>query len=351
MKSDKHIVLLSPGFAAHEEDHSCIPPLQAYVPALQERYPHLKISLIALQYPPRRGAYVWQGYDIYSAGGRNRRLLKPLTWQRARSHFAALHRARPVDLIHSFWLREATWLGARLARTYGIPQVATLMGQDAQASNRYLRQLDFSAMQVTAISHRAAATFAQSTGQPLPPAIPWGLSPADRAWKSPEAPRPIDLLGVGSLVEVKNWPRFIRVVARIAEQRPDLKAVILGEGPQRAQLEELIREMKLEGNLELRGDLPRPQVLTTMSQGKVLLHTAHYEGQGYVFPEALSRGMHIVSTEVGMAGAGEKWAVCRDTVGLAAAAMRFLQEPVDELPRFPLKMEGSVEEFARVYGW
>jgi glycosyltransferase involved in cell wall biosynthesis len=350
MKSGKHIVLLSPGFAAHEEDHTCIPPLQAYLPALQERFPHLKISLIALQYPYRRGQYVWQGYDIFAAGGRNRRLLKPLTWQRARHQFARLHRTLPVDLIHSFWLREATWLGSKIAQKHHIPQVATIMGQDALSSNRYLRRLDFASMQVTAISERAATEFSQNTKQPLPPVISWGLSTTDLDWQAPpQTQRPIDLIGVGSLVLVKNWPRFVRIVARLAEKRPDLKAAIVGEGPERPRLEKMIRDLKLENHLELRGEVSRPAALELMSQSKVLLHTATYEGQGYVFPEALSRGAHIVSTPVGMVENGPKIAVRPDTVTLAKAALEYLEQPVDQLPHPTLTIAQTVEGFSRLY--
>lgn len=349
MKSGKHIVLLSPGFAAHEEDHTCIPPLQAYLPALQKRFPHLKISLIALQYPYHRGLYVWQGHDIFAAGGRNKRLFKPFTWQRARSQFARLHRELPVDLLHSFWLREATWLGSKIAQKHQILQVATIMGQDALPENRYLSRLNYSAMQVTAISQRAAIQFSESTEQSPPPVISWGLSPTDLTSQLSSAPRHIDLLGVGSLVTVKNWPRFVRVVARMVEKRPSLKAVIVGEGPERPRLEQMIHDLRLEKHLELPGEVPRPEALQLMSQSKVLLHTATYEGQGYVFPEALSRGAHIVSTPVGMAENGAKSSVHPDTVGLAKAALAFLEHPVDHDPHPALTIEETVEGFSRLY--
>lgn len=348
MKSGKHIVLLSPGFAAHEDDHTCIPPLQAYLPALQERWPHLKISLIAFQYPYQRGPYVWQGYDIFAAGGRNRRLFKPLTWQRVRRHFATLHRSLPVDLIHSFWLQEATWIGSQIAQKHQIPQVATIMGQDALPDNRYLRRLDFDSMTVTAISHRSALQFSESTGQPAPAVISWGLSPSDLA-APPSQARDIDLLGVGSLVPVKNWPRFIRIVARLTEKRPSLNAVIAGEGPERPRLEQMIRDLKLEKHIELPGEVPRPEALQLMARSKVLLHTAKYEGQGYVFPEALSRGAHIVSTPVGMIENGLKSSVHPDTVGLARAARTFLDHPVDQDPHPALTIEETAEGFSQLY--
>src|SRR5690242_11400538 len=49
-KSTKHIVILTPGFAAGEDDDTCLPAQQEFVLALQSIRPFWKISIIALQY-------------------------------------------------------------------------------------------------------------------------------------------------------------------------------------------------------------------------------------------------------------------------------------------------------------
>jgi 1,2-diacylglycerol 3-alpha-glucosyltransferase len=346
MKNVRHIALLSPGFAAHNEDFNCIPPLQNYVPELQAHFPDLTISVIALQYPYQEGEYTWRGRAIYSAGGANRRWAKPLTWSRARRRFAQLHRKQPVDLIHSFWLREASWLGQGLSRRHRIPLVATIMGQDAAPKNRYLKRLNFDQFTVTAISKRAADRFEASSGASVREVIPWGV---EKTGIPAHAERPIDVLGVGSLVPVKHWARFVRTVARVAEYRPQLRAVLVGEGPERAAIEGLIRDLELGSHLELRGELSRPEVLELMGRSKVLLHTARYEGQGYIFPEALHAGAHIVSTPVGMAEESEKWAVRPDTVQLGQAVENFLHHPVDTHPRPVWNISQTVEAYAELY--
>lgn len=348
VSTPRHIVLLSPGFPAHDTDYACIPPLQAYLPALRDRFPAWKISVIALQYPYRRGAYPWQGQEVHAVGGRNRRWAKPLTWQRARRILNQLHRRQSVNLVHSLWLREASWLAQRWTQRQGIPTVATLMGQDAGADNRYLRQIDLDTLTVTAISTRAAERYAEATGKSVAQVIPWGIAPqTDPLPKLIE--RSVDVLGVGSLVPVKNWPRFVRVIAHLADLRPDLRAILVGEGPERNRLEHLIREAGLERNLELRGQLPRPQVLTLMENSRVLLHTAHSEGQGYVFVEALAGGMQVVSTPVGIAADSAKWSVAPDTISLVAAVQQALEYPADHWPRHPFPLAQTVEDYAEIY--
>ncbi|HHG83875.1 MAG TPA: glycosyltransferase [Bacteroidetes bacterium] len=350
MKSAKHIVILTPGFASDAEDFLCIPPLQAFLPRFRELYPDCRVSIIALQYPFQRGKYVWDGFEVIALGGRNKRSRKWLTWRRARKAFAELHAVHPVDIIHSLWMQECAWLGHWLGMAHGVAQVATIMGQDAIASNRYLRRTDLSKMKIVAISEPAAAHFARATGRQADAVIPWGLSLDEVAWLPESKGRSIDLLGVGSLLPVKKWERFLRVVALLADQHGPVRAVLVGEGPDRAMLEAKVKDLGLEDLVEFRGLLPRPEVLALMRQSKILLHTATYEGQGYVFLEALAQGMHVLSGPVGIARASSKWKICPDSITFADAATEFLETPVDEFPQVPYSIESTVEAMAKLYG-
>lgn len=351
MKSDSHILFLTPGFPQDEQDGTCIPPFQSYLKCLRREHPGWRISVIAFQYPFFKKKYLWQGIEVHALGGANRRgLHKPRLWRRALRLANQINAAHPVRAIHSLWLQECCWLGSRLARQWNCRHVSTLQGQDALPSNKWLRRLHFEHARVVAISDKGRAQMTESLGsRPVPPVdvLPWGLSEEDLSWENNGADRPIDVLGVGNLVPVKHFACFLETLALLKAEYPGLRACLVGEGPERAGLEAQARQFGLE--VDFRGPLPREEVLELMARSKVLLHTARYEGQGYVFPEALSRGMHLVSTPVGMARGMDKWRLASLPASLAAETLHFLNSPVDWEARSPLSMRSTVEGYVGIY--
>ncbi|MEM7038965.1 MAG: glycosyltransferase, partial [Bacteroidota bacterium] len=345
----KHIVFLSPGFPENHEDYLCIPPLQAYLPLLRAQYPDCKISVIAVHYPYKKQVYQWHDFEIRAVGGKNKRLRKPMAWRGVNQAFKALHKSQSVDVIHSLWLQECAFLGGKIAAKYKVPHVSTIMGQDALPENRYLPKLKLDAMRVVAISERAAEHFSLVSRKDVDAVIPWGIGPEDASWQPNGKERSIDVLGVGSLIGLKKYDRWLRVVSALREKNPNLRAVLVGDGPDRGRLEAMVQDLKLGKHVEFTGILPRPKVLDLMAQSKVFVHTALYEGQGYVFLEALARGMHVLSCKVGMARESDKWKLCDHTIDFVEHAKAFLAHPVDEAPRHPIAMQETVAAYAELY--
>jgi len=347
MNFSKHIVILTPGFAANEADSSCIPPLQAYVRALSAAHPNWRISIVALHYPFRTQEYSWHGLSVHPLGGQNARgLAKIRLWRRALRQLKALDTAQSIDVLHSFWLLECTWLAQRFARRRNIRVVATLQGQDALPGNRYLRRLDPNQMQVVAISQRGLRQLERTWERKVAgQVLPWGIAAPDHLAED----RNIDLVGVGSLVPVKQWSLWLDVVERVARQRPAVRAVLIGGGPEEAQLKGRIREKGLEEQISLKGQMDREEVMEWIGKSKMLLHTARYEGQAYVFNEALAAGCAIVSTPVGIAQAAPHWQVAENAPELAQSALDFLASPPPYESRLPYSIASTVEGYAGIY--
>lgn len=343
-------MIFTPGFAKDEEDYLCIPPLQVYLPALRAARPDLKITVVALHYPFSEGPYTWKGFQIHALGGSNVRspIGKFRLWRKAKRKLREIHRATPIDLIHSLWLHECTWLGQQVARKLDIRMVATVQGQDALQGNRYLSTVDLNHIQVIALSQRAADTLQSMRMVPHLGVIPWGLPPEDIP-DSTNGTRDIDILGVGSLVPVKDWSTFLDVLEKLRRHRPFMKVRLVGDGKLRASLEEEAKQRQLDQVLEFSGEVPRQEVLAMMRRSKVLLHTAKYEGQGYIFEEALAQGMRVVSTPVGMAKAGPRWALGEDSEALLEQLIKALAGPLLNGPGPVDTIEETVEAYWEVY--
>lgn len=293
-----HVVLITPGFAANTNDTVTIPPLRAFAAALVQQ--QVKVTVIALEYPAQRSTYMVDGVTVHSCGGNNRPWpFKLFALYKAARLFATIHKAQPVTHIHSFWWQHTVMLGNYLQGKYALPHLTTLMGQDVLRDNRYATWVPVKKNTVVALSAYHARHYTATFNKQPAAIIPWGIEERDTI--ATPVTRDIGVLGVGWLSVVKNYKLFIQVIAIVAEQMPDIKCVIAGDGEERAALQHMINELKLEKNIQITGLLPRSEVLQLMVRSKVLLHTSSFESYGYVFAEAWVNGMQVVSTPVGIA--------------------------------------------------
>lgn len=350
MRSAKHIVMITPGFPWDEADSTCIPALQAFVEALALTCAHYRISVITLHYPGRKSMYKWKGIQVYPINAGNRRFpLRFLAWQKVLRTFKQIHNSHPVDLLHCFWLNEASLLGQRIQKRWGVKTIATLMGQDPLPTNRYLRLLDLSRFTVVGISERASGHLEHSSGRKADQLIPWGLTPQPDLFLPDFRDRKIDILGVGSWSKVKQFEDFLLVVKELVETQSDLKAMLIGEGMTHEKLGDQVEKMGLSKNLLLKGVRPRGEVLETMRHSRILLHTAIYEGQGYVFSEALAAGMSLVSRPVGAATASDRWLIAPNVREMARACLELLTVPRPTTPFVLFPMEETVTAYSQLY--
>jgi glycosyltransferase involved in cell wall biosynthesis len=340
-----HVAILTPGFAVDEADTNCVPALQDFLLALHRKYPSIVLTVFALRYPHTRRPYDWHGIPVHPASGRQRRFpASLLSWARLVRGVARVERRTPIHIIHSFWLGECAFLGERLSRLYGLPHIVTLMGQEVAVRNRYAGLLTSKRTTFVAVSAFQRRELQNWTGHDAHHVIAWGLD----ALPEPTGPRDIDVLGVGSLTDVKDFGTFLDVVAQLKESRPSLSCRIAGDGPLRAALEARARALRLRDTLVFEGRIPRERVFDLMRRSKVLLHTSTFESFGLVFAEALSCGARIVSRPVGIAAPGGAWALCGDPAEMVAAVNKVLGAG-DFTSQPTYLIEGTVNAYHKLY--
>jgi 1,2-diacylglycerol 3-alpha-glucosyltransferase len=322
MKSGKHILLLTPGFAANEADDSCIPAMQVYLKTFRKLYPDYKLSLIAFHYPFSNGFYEWNGIEVFPCNGRNKKWLTRLkTIKTAKSFFESIHKNQKVDLIHSFWLGECAQVGEELSRKNNIPHLNTLMGQDVRASNRFLRRHFLSAVPEVALCNFHASEFEINAGRKPAAIIPWGIE-EEKVELNNE--RNIDILAAGSLIELKRYDLLMKAVAELKKDFSSLRVTIAGDGPLKNDLEKLADSLGVRDNIHFAGQISREEVLELMKRSKVFFHPSSFESFGFVFVEAQKYGMAIVSRSVGIAENSENWKVAGSRGEMTVATKYFL---------------------------
>ena len=236
--------------------------------------------------------------------------------------------AREADLVHTH-LVHADVYGALGARRL----VSTKHNDDPfrAGSFRWVeRALAHRASRIIAITHALARFQVERVGLPADKVevIHYGLDELPGAWgTNPSDPVPPDaavLLCVCRLEPQKG----VDVAIRALEQIPDAHLVVLGEGPQRAELERLGGE-----RVHLLGRVP--DVAAWLRRAELLVHPVRWEGFGLALLEAMLASLPVVATRVSsipeIVVEGETGLLVPpdDPSALAAAVNRVLAEPGD----------------------
>lgn len=142
--------------------------------------------------------------------------------------------------------------------------------------------------------------------------IPNGIDVnAARRWVNPETMRMLSarfylaqhtplLLSVGRLEANKGFDVLIEALARIRPLLPSKWLwLLVGEGPQRASLEQRIRALKLGGHTELLGPLDDATLHNLYELATLFVHPTLFEGSSLVTLEAMAHRRAIVATAVG----------------------------------------------------
>jgi glycosyltransferase involved in cell wall biosynthesis len=125
--------------------------------------------------------------------------------------------------------------------------------------------------------------------------VPGGIDPT-RFFDS-HAPRDIDLILVGRLVQVKRIDRFIQAVGWIGRRDPGVSAVIVGDGPLRGRLEDLTRLLGISDNVRFVGS--QDDVGAWLRRAKIFALTSESEGLALSLMEATSCGAVPIVSNVG----------------------------------------------------
>ena len=346
MSYTKHILFLTPGFPSDENDFICIPPLQEFLVKFSSVYPSSKISVISFQYPYHNKQYLWNKINIKPLGGKNKTYKKPFLWFRAIRKAKDINQLDKVDVIHSLWLGECAMIGNILSGRFDCEHICTLMGQDVKNSNRYLKRLLDKKIKIIALSNNQAEQFLTLTNRKVDEIIPWGID--DQPASIVE--RDIDLLAVGSLIPLKNYSLFVKLVGEITKKNLDINCKLVGAGPELSKLKAMAKEKGIEKNIEFTGLLNRTEIFILMRRSKIFIHPSNFEGSGFVFAEALVNGMNIVSFNVGYAQEHHKWFIAKDERDFINLTQKLLSTPLDftSVNLFPLTE--TVEQYASIYG-
>jgi teichuronic acid biosynthesis glycosyltransferase TuaC len=247
-----------------------------------------------------------------------------------------LRRSFPFDLVHAHYASPAGD-AVRRARI-GKPLVVSVHGgdvlavaEDSPAGRRAVEGTLGSARLVlansAAIERRCRALGASATR-----VVHLGTDvPAARKPRESRDPR---LVTVGHLVARKRHSDVLRALWLLRDSHPDVRWVVVGDGPERAPLGRLARELGLADRVELRGQLTPEQALEAAWDASLFVLPSIDEAFGVAYIEAMAGGVPAIGCigeagpeEITAAGDGMRLVPPGDPEALAAELRALLDEP------------------------
>ena len=104
------------------------------------------------------------------------------------------------------------------------------------------------------------------------------------------------VMAMGRLSPEKGFDILINGFSGVVKDYPTAKLYILGDGPLRKALEDMIKRLKLEDNVFLVGQKSNP--FNIMKHCDLFALTSHYEGQSMVLLEALTVGINALASDI-----------------------------------------------------
>lgn len=105
-------------------------------------------------------------------------------------------------------------------------------------------------------------------------------------------PEKFNIASMGRLCHQKGYDILLDTLARVCKQRKDLACYILGDGPDRANLEAQVKKNNLQNVVHFLGNQPNP--FPYLNQMDAFYLESRYEGQGMVLWEAKALGLPLI---------------------------------------------------------
>jgi glycosyltransferase involved in cell wall biosynthesis len=290
------VAIIIPGGIGTGKDNIGVPVLNGLVRILSAQF-----ELTVFQLYKINAGYKAEGFELVEA----RRSTFPFL-------FALHHRRKKFVAVHGFWAIPAGFLAVVVGQIFRVKSIVSVLGGDAvglpeidygRLHRPLLRRLTLwtlgkathvNALTQYLVNNLRAVGFRRSVD-----VIPWGVD-REMFEYHPKAPgNTFTFLHVANLHPVKGQATLLRAFSIINRNVPS-KLVIVGTGTDHPKVIDLITELGIQQSVTLLQPVPYEHLPAFYHDADVLLHTSLSEGQCEVVTEAMSCGLVVCGTRVGL---------------------------------------------------
>ena len=106
---------------------------------------------------------------------------------------------------------------------------------------------------------------------------------------------PLLIVSVGRFVKIKGFDILVKAVKEVKEAR----LILIGDGPEKENIEKLVIRLGLENRIKLIGKLPHDKVIEYLKRASIFVLPSYYEGLSHAVLEALYCGCYVIASRVG----------------------------------------------------
>jgi glycosyltransferase involved in cell wall biosynthesis len=218
------------------------------------------------------------------------------------AYYAELLRGRGIQHIHAHHGYFSSWIAMVAARLLGVSFSLTLHGSDLLLHPAYLetklRECSF-CLTVSEFNKKyILAHYPEIDPQKILVQRIGVPTPSETAIPAVRPDSVFTILSVGRLHSVKNHTFLIRACHLLRARGVRFCCAIVGEGPERKTLEALIRELKLEADVQLVGHVPHHEIGAYYERSDLVVLTSHSEGIPLVLMEAMAASKLVLAPRI-----------------------------------------------------
>jgi glycosyltransferase involved in cell wall biosynthesis len=245
--------------------------------------------------------------------------------------------------VHGFWALPGGLLAVLMGKFFGIKSMVSILGGDTislpeidygQLRSFFYRKIVFwtlrEADEVIALTRylekNLEAFGFRKTNIHI---VPWGIDTRLFSYIEKPLENKVRFLHVGNLHPVKDQRTLLKAF-KIVSDEIDAMLTIIGEGILADEIESVVGDLALYDKVKFINQQPYETLPSYYHAADVLLHTSLSEGQCEVVTEAMSSGLLVCGTRVGLMYDLPDCCIAVDVgdyKGLAAAILAILRNP------------------------
>lgn len=218
--------------------------------------------------------------------------------------FTLIHlcaREKP-DLIYAIYFVPHGIYAAIVGSLFGIPVIQELIGTDRPkvAKSKLFQSL---LKKSARIGVRGSTSIDQLVSLGIPKEklfVPTAVNVLDFSLFKPNpVPKTYDLIYCGRMDKNKQIDILINAVSIVCQEHPEIRVALVGDGPERPNLEKQSAQLALNEVITFIGNQPYQMIPGVLNQSKVFMMASAFEGLPVAMIEAMSCGLPVVVPDVG----------------------------------------------------
>ena len=221
------------------------------------------------------------------------------------------HRHEQFDLIQ---ILSLTWLAKHIIYKFNIPCVSWLPGIPGKIQQKHIRAM-INQKHFSLFSHGAPVLFLKNDMHiynfvEVSPGIE--LDKIDKIknyfdkkdFRNKIGIDENDIVGitVARLIPIKNIIFLIKALQLVVQSHPEYKHLIVGDGPMRSELKDIVAHSNLKKKIIFIGFVPNQDVYKFLQSADLFVLTSTYESFSIALLEAMANSLPVIVTDVGYMG-------------------------------------------------